>query len=169
MALLTYSPSNVLVSVAGLHTVQGYADGTFVRIYKESKPFEMKRAMDGSVERLFNKDEGYKVELTLAQTSTTNNVLSAIHNVDIVTKAGKFPLVVKDTTGQTSFFAGTAWIENIPEVIFSGGMETRTWVFGCTQAGLLIGGNGDISTIEDALLVGSSFLPVLAEFGIFGN
>lgn len=169
MALKTYSPRDILVSIAGLHTVQGYADGTFVRIYKESAPFGMKRAMDGSVERLFNKDEGYKVDLTLAQSSETNNILSAIHNVDIATKAGKFPLLIRDMKGQTSFFAGTAWVEDIPEVTFSNGMETRTWIFGCTQAGLLVGGNGDVTSIESALLAGTSFLPVLSDFGVFGR
>jgi len=167
--LLTYSPQEVLVSLAGLHTVGGYVDGTFVKISKNSSPFESQTAMDGQRERLYHHDEGYTLELTLAQSSASNNILSALHNVDLATRKGKFPVIIKDGTGQTSFFSGTSWVQQIPDVTFSNQMEQRTWVIGCADAVLAIGGNGSTSAIEDALLVGSSFLPALKSFGVFGG
>lgn len=167
MALSTYSPKDVIVSVAGFHTVQGYADGTFIKVSKDMKPFSTVRAMDGEMSRMYSQDDGYKVELTIMQSSSTNNVLSTLYNVDTATRIGKFPLFIKDSLGQSSFMAGTAWIEQIPDLTFGNQMETRTWVFGCSDAVIMFGGNEEVSQIEDALLVSSSTLPLLREFGIF--
>lgn len=167
MAVALYSPQDVIISLAGMHTISGYADGTFVRITKDMKPFSKVRAMDGEMARMYNSDEGFRVDLTIAQSSGSNNILTMIYNVDTATHMGKFPLFIRDSKGQTSFFAATAWIEQIPEVIFSNSMETRTWSFGCSEAAITIGGNGDTSLIEDSLLLGSAGLTVLKQFGVF--
>ncbi|WP_278939100.1 phage structural protein [Pseudomonas helleri] len=167
MALLTYSPKDVTVTIAGIHTATGYADGQFIKISKSGRNVERLRAMDGETARIFRKDENFKFELTLAQSSTTNNFLTTLYNIDVATHLGKFPILMKDHKGQSFFFSGIAWIEDMPDVVFSNQMETRTWVFTCTYAGLTIGGNGTPSDMEDALLVGSSFLPILKEFGAF--
>jgi hypothetical protein len=167
MALSTYSPSDVTITIAGMHSVTGYTDGTFVRITKDLKPFSKVRAMDGEQARMYFDDAGYKVELTLMQSSSSNNILQMIYNIDTVTHMGKFPLFIKDGRGQTSFLAATAWIEQIPEVTFGTELSDRTWIFGCSDVALTIGGNEDTSLIEDALLVGSSTLPILKQFGVF--
>lgn len=167
MALSTYSPSDVTVTLAGMHSVTGYIDGTFVKITKDMKPFSKVRAMDGEIARMYFDDAGYKVELTLMQSSASNNILSMIYNVDTLTHMGKFPLFIKDGRGQTSFLAGTAWIEQIPEITFGTELTERTWVFGCSDVVLNIGGNTDTSLIEDTLLVASSTLPILKQFGVF--
>lgn len=167
MALSTYSPKDVLITLAGLHTVSGYADGTFVRVTKDMKPFTKVRAMDGEMSRMYSEDSGYRVELTLMQSSSTNNILSMLYNIDTATRIGKFPLFIKDSLGQSSFMAGTAWIEEIPELSFGSGMETRTWVFGCSDAVIVFGGNEDTNAVESTLLVASSTLPLLREFGVF--
>lgn len=167
MALSTYSPSDVTVTIAGMHSVSGYTDGTFVRITKDLKPFSKVRAMDGEQARMYFDDTGYKVELTLMQSSSSNNILHMIHNVDTVTHMGKFPLFIKDGRGQTTFLAGTAWIEQIPEITFGTELSDRTWTFGCSDVILAIGGNEDTSLIEETLLVSSSTLPILKQFGVF--
>lgn len=167
MALSTYSPKDVTITLAGMHSVTGYADGTFVKITKDIKPFVKVRAMDGEMARMYFEDSGYQVELTLMQSSPTNNILSMLHSVDAATHMGKIPLFIKDGRGQTSFLAGTAWIEKIPDVTFGAELDTRTWVFGCAEVALTIGGNGSTSDMEDILLAGSSTLPLLKNFGVF--
>lgn len=164
MSLNTYSPSDVIVSVAGLHTVVGYAGETFIKIIKSARPFEKARAMNGEISRLYTEDSTYRLELTLMQSSPTNNVLSMLYNIDAATRVGKFPLFIKDGRGQTTFLSATTWIEQIPDVTFSGGMEMRTWIFGCADASLNIGGNDETSLVEDALMIGTSLLPVLKEY-----
>lgn len=167
MAISTYSPSDVTITLAGMHTVTGYADGTFVKISKDMKPFTTVRAMDKEMARVYTDDEGYRVELTLMQSSSTNNVLTMLYNIDATTRIGKIPLFIKDGKGQSSFLAGTAWIEQIPDVTFGANLSTRTWIFGCSDAVLTIGGNETTSAMEDILMATSSTLPILKQFGVF--
>ncbi len=164
--LYTYDPSDVSISVGGIHTVSGYVDGTFVNIVNNTKPVETHRAMDGTTERLYTKDEGYTVTVTLAQTSVSNNILSSIYNIDKVTRMGKFPLIIKDGQGQSVFFAPDAWISKAPDVVFGNEMQTREWQFDTAGAALAIAGNGKESEIADALLIGSAALPLLRQFGL---
>lgn len=167
MSISTYSPSDVTVTLAGMHSVTGYSSGTFIRITKDIRPFSKVRAMDGEIARMYSEDTGYKVELTLAQSSSTNNILTMLYNIDTATHMGKFPLFIKDGRGQTSFLAATAWIEQTPDILFGSELSERTWIFGCSDVALTIGGNGDTSLIEDSLLLASSTLPILKQFGVF--
>lgn len=167
MALLHYSPKDVSVTIAGFIQIDGYVDGTFINISRDVQPFETMKAMDGNVARLYKKDSGYKFELTLAQSSGSNNLLSAMYNIDIATQIGKFPLFIKDARGSTTFMSLTTWIEDIPQVTFSNGMESRTWTFRCSQASLNIGGNAEQSAIESALSFSTQLLPLLNDFGVF--
>lgn len=164
MSINTYSPKDVLVSVAGMHTVTGYADGTFVRIKKDGRPFRKQRSMSGEQARIYEEDQGFTVELTLMQSSSSNNILSMLYNIDIATRMGKFPLIIKDGRGSTTFVSLTTWIEQIPDVTFGSTLSTNTWVFGCSDAIINIGGNDDTSLVEDALMIASSTLPLLKQF-----
>lgn len=163
-SLTTYSPSDVIVSIGGFHTVTGYADGTFVRILKEMKPFDKQRAMDGEISRIYSQDDVFKVELSIMQSSGSNNILSMLYNIDIATRVGKFPMIIKDSRGQTSFVALTAWVEQIPDVTFAKDLQVWTWTFGCTEATLMVGGNEDTGLVEQALMIGTAALPLLKQF-----
>lgn len=162
-----YSPKDVTVLLGGFYKLDGYASDTFINIRKDVKPFDAMKSMDGEQSRIYRKDEGYTVELTLAQSSAANNILSAIYNVDVATQMGKFPLFIKDLKGSTTFFAGTAWIEDIPDTSFGAELTTRTWVIGTSEAGLNIGGNQENSTVLDIIGIGSSALPILKDLGVF--
>ncbi|WYN05071.1 virion structural protein [Pseudomonas phage UNO-G1W1] len=164
-SLANYSPSDVTITVAGLYSVTGYAEGTFIRITKDTQQTTSIRAMDGTMSRIKSPDTGWKVEITLAQSSSGNDIFSTLWNVDKVTGMGKFPLFIKDGSGSTMFMAGTAWIEDIPEIIFSNQMETRTWRFGATDVIVNIGGNGD-SDFSSVLGLGASVLPILENFKV---
>lgn len=166
-SLALYSPKDVIVLLGGFYKVDGYASDTFINIRKDIKPFDAMKSMDGEQARIYRKDEGYTVELTLAQSSATNNILSAMYNIDIATQMGKFPLLIKDLKGSTTFFAGTAWIEDVPDASFGQELTTRTWVIGTSEAGLNIGGNQENSTALDIIGIGSSALPLLKDFGVF--
>jgi hypothetical protein len=163
--LLNYSPSDVSITVAGLYSVTGFAEGTFVRISKDTQQATTVRAMDGTMSRIKSPDTGWKVEITLAQSSSGNDILSMLWNIDKVTGMGKFPLFIKDGSGSTMFTAGTAWVEEIPDIVFSNQMETRTWKFAATDVLVNVGGNGgnDLSSI---LGLGSSVLSTLKTFQI---
>ena len=164
-SLRNYSPSDVTITVAGLYSVTGYAEGTFVKITKDTQQVTTIRAMDGTMSRIKSPDTGWRIELTLAQSSSANDILSTLWNVDKVTGMGKFPLMVKDGSGSTMFMAATAWIEEVPDIVFSGQMETRTWVLRATDVIANIGGNGD-GDLSSILGLTSSVLPILQNFQI---
>lgn len=164
-SLTTYSPEEVIVTIAGMHTVTGYVDGTFIRIYKDSKPVTKMRAMDGSVARVYSPETTWSFDLTIMQSSVTNDILSAFWNVDQVTQMGKFPIMVKDGRGSSLFIAATAWVEEMPDLTFSNQIEGRTWRFGCAEVMINIGGAGPLG-IEGAAGIASGALPILRQFGV---
>lgn len=166
-SLANYSPSDVTITVAGLYSVTGFAEGTFVRISKDTQQIYTTRAMDGTMSRIKSPDTGWKIEITLAQSSSANDIFSVFWNVDKVTGLGKFPLFIKDGSGSTMFMAATAWIEELPDIVFSNQLETRTWRFCATDVLVNIGGNDDNgSDLSSILGLSASVLPVLETFQI---
>lgn len=164
-SLRNYSPSDVTITVAGMYSVTGYAEGTFVKITKDTQQITTIRAMDGTMSRIKSPDTGWRIELTLAQSSSGNDVLSTLWNVDKVTGMGKFPLMIKDGSGSTMFMAASAWVEEVPDIVFSNQMEGRTWALRATDVIVNIGGNGD-GDLSSILGLSASVLPVLKNFNI---
>lgn len=163
MALLTYVPSQLDVSLAGFINISGFAQGSFLEIRKDVTPYQYQSAMDGQTSRTFVYDANYTVTLTLAQSSESNNDLNSLHALDLATQLGKVPLMIRDKSGSTTFFSPTAWIENYPELVFSDGMEGRQWTIRCTEGRLTVGGSGDANLFDR--LVGQ--LPGIAN--LFGG
>lgn len=164
-SLRNYSPSDVTITVAGLYSVTGYAEGTFVKITKDTQQITTVRAMDGTMSRIKSPDTGWRIEITLAQSSSGNDVFSTLWNVDKVTGMGKFPLMIKDSSGSTMFMAASSWVEEVPDIIFSNQLEGRTWVLRATDVIVNIGGNGD-GDLSSILGLSASVLPVLQNFNI---
>ncbi|MND61435.1 hypothetical protein D3C80_526940 [compost metagenome] len=164
-SLTTYSPKDVTCTIAGICSVEGYADGEFIRISKNENAVSTRRAMDGTQSRVYSPDTGWQLQLTLMQSSTTNDLISALWNVDQVTRMGKFPIFIKDGLGTTMFMAASCWVESPADVVFSNQLETRTWIFACTEVSVNIGGAGNLG-IESALGLGSAALPLLKTFGV---
>lgn len=165
MALLTYSPSEVNVSIAALYFIDGFVDGSFVTITKDEQNFQYQKAIDGNIARLLRKDDTYTVSLSLAQTSAANDMLTLIHTVDLKTGLGKFPLFIKDGSGSSLFFATNCWIEKLPDLVFTTGIEARVWSIKCSFAAMTVGGNSD-STLSDILGIGSLALTGLGAAGV---
>ncbi len=151
MALLTYIPAQVDVSLAGFINISGFADGSFIDIKKDISPYQSTRAMDGTTSRTFVFDTNYTVTLTLAQSSPSNNDLNSLHALDLATQMGKVPLLIRDKSGSTLLFSPTAWVENYPDIVFSKNMEARQWVLKCSDAVLTVGGAGDANVFEQLL------------------
>jgi hypothetical protein len=160
--LATYIPAAVDILLAGLIPVSGYVDGSFVTITKDVKPFTSKRTADGTVSRLYNKDQTYTVSISLYSGSGSNDALTKLWQLDEISQRGKFPLLIKDSSGSDLFFSGTTWIEGIPPLVKSNTFDSRTWVLRSSSAVINIGGNGsEESLIMDLINMASSALPAL--------
>jgi Protein of unknown function (DUF3277) len=123
----TYNPERVVVNVNG-HNVTGFADGTFVAIAQVSDGITTQVGSDGEIARAINTDRRCNVTITLQQTSQSNDFLSNLHEVDMLTcgsKAG--PIMVQDLCGTTLFAAASSWITKMPDTEFGKEISTRAW------------------------------------------
>jgi len=190
MAVSTYSPCDVSV-IYGLKHISGFMDGSFVSIRRETPIFNHQRSMDGHCAVSVQKYSTYTITLTLAQTSSSNQFLHSLQKTMMksLTKLdstspfsglsslsgikttvsniiSKLPFIIKDSSGNSVFFGTDVWLSEEPEVVYSAGMEGRTWTIKCLNASSSIAGNG-----EDDLLAELAGIGAIAEgvTGIIGG
>ena len=190
MAVSTYSPSDVSV-IYGLKHISGFMEGSFVSIKRETPIFNHVRSMDGHCAISVQKYSTYTITLTLAQTSSSNQFLHSLQKTMMksLTKLdstspfsglsslsgikttvsnviSKLPFIIKDGSGNSVFFGTDVWLSEEPEVVYSAGMEGRTWTIKCLNASSSIAGNG-----EDDLLAELAGIGAIAESvtGIIGG
>ena len=141
MALGTYSPDKVSINVAG-HIITGYTETSFVDIEFSNDRITMEKGADGEVARVINSDDSAIITIRLQQTSSSNDVLSALFDADLISSSGAFPINVTDTSGSSSFTCDAAWITQYPTTTFSDGVEQREWNIQCGSLKLAhVGGN----------------------------
>jgi hypothetical protein len=150
--LATYIPEEVNVLIGGLLPISGFVDGTFLEVRKDIIPFSSTRTPDGTVARLYNNDQTYTITLTLYSGSDSNDVLTKFWQLDEITQRGKFPLMIRDSSGSDMFFSTTTWIESPASIVKSNNFDSRTWVLRSSQAVINIGGNGDAASILGSLV-----------------
>jgi hypothetical protein len=136
----TYDPKLITI-IFGPIIVSGYVDGTFVSVDRAGDSFEKDVGADGTVDRTNKNRDDFTVTLTLKQTSLTNDLLSATHNADKLSNAGKFPLTIKDLNGTTTLFAAQAWVAKDPTVEEGNTSSNREWRLETGPGTLLVGGN----------------------------
>lgn len=163
MSIWNYNPDSVTVLVAGVIPIDGFVDGTFVSIDKDVLPSVAVRTPDGTVARVMNYDQTYTINITLHNGSESNELLTKLWQLDEITGGkGKYPLLIKDHSGSDLFFSTTTWIEKVPTLAKSSGVDQRTWVMRSAFAAINIGGNGDVSSLlEDITNTITSALPAL--------
>jgi len=190
MSVSTYSPSDVSV-IYGLKHINGFTDGSFITIHRETPLFSHQRSMDGKVALSMQRFSTYTVTLTLSQTSDSNQFLHSLQKLMMksLTKLdstspfsglsslsgikttvsnviSKLPFIIRDGSGNSVFFARDVWLDTEPDVVYSAGMESRVWTIKCLNATNSIAGNG-----EDDLLAELAGIGAIAESvtGIIGG
>lgn len=160
--IFNYVPDDVSVLIAGLLTADGFVDGTFVNIDKDDMPYRSRTTADGRTSRLYRRSQTYTVSLTFHQGSIANDFLTKLWELDEVTGKAKFTMLVKDRSGSDLFFASTCWIEGLPSLVKSNGIDSKTWRIKCSFATINFGNNKEQSTIvQDLVNIATSSLPAL--------
>ncbi|WP_461246465.1 phage structural protein [Treponema sp. R6D11] len=136
----TYDPKKVVVTFAGV-TISGYMDGTFVNVAPGGEAFEKHKGADGSIDRVNKSEFGFRVTLTLKQTSPINPILAGLLNVDKLTNAGIATLLIQDLNGSGILTAPQAWLVQDPESDWSDSMSGREWIIDTGLATYIPGGN----------------------------
>jgi hypothetical protein len=159
MELWTYAPDQVNITIGGFYSVEGLADGTFVRISKDTKPLETARTTDGMVARRRVINDTYTIEITVMSGSPANNIFTRFWKIDEVTDLGKFPILIRDNSGTGYFFSNCAWVEQIPSLQFSTSVGNNAWIIRAHDGVLNIGGNSAQSNVENLAELALSGLP----------
>lgn len=151
-----YAPDDFTIVISKgdfIHTITGYADGTFIsmdRLVPSSTPYQgVGGAAFGRVKRRVT---GMNVTVTLHQYSPSNTVLQQLQLADANTSNNDwvFNCTLKDPSGMTVASSNTAIIASPPNVSFGSDTSTRDWAIYLFGSDLFIGGNIPLSDSEVA-------------------
>lgn len=138
--VLTYDPKNVSMIVGG-KIAHGFADGTFIKAMRNQQAFTLKVGADGEGTRAKSNDKSGKYEITLMQSSSFNDILSAYASADELSDSGIVPILLRDNNGTTIATSLTAWVQKLPDTELAKEVGTRTWIFETDAMELFVGGN----------------------------
>ena len=149
MSTKDYDPNGVVISLGppigegATVTMEGFADGTFITVNRNNPNWSVMSGASGETARARSNDLTGTVELTLMQSSASNNILSAFLTADEATNSGKFSFYMEDGASGTVISAAEMWVQQAPTVEFGKELGDRVWtletgqlVYGAVQ-GLL--------------------------------
>lgn len=136
----TYDPKNVSVIVGG-KIVSGFTDGTFITAERTEDMWNMKVGVDGIGTRAKTNNRSGKYTITLHQSSSSNDDLSAFAAADELSDTGAVPVLIKDNSGRSLVTSATAWVKKYPNAEFAKEVSNRVWVLETDEMVIFEGGN----------------------------
>jgi hypothetical protein len=107
--------------------MSGFADGTFVSVARDADSWAKHVGADGEVSRAKSNNRTGTLKLTLAQTSNSNAILSGLVAADELTGDGVVPILIKDGSGTSLYFAGEGWVKKPADAEFGNEIGNREW------------------------------------------
>lgn len=152
-----YCPDDFTIVISKgdfVHTVSGFADGTFAsmnRLVPSSTPYQGV-GRSNSFGRVKRAVTGMTVDVTLHQYSPSNTVLQQLQLADseVTDNSWVFSVTIKDLSGQTVASSNSAIIAAPPTVAFSSDTSTRDWQIYLFGSDLFVGGNMPLAPAEVA-------------------
>jgi len=145
--VLTYDPKKVAV-IFGARQITGFSEDDMISIESSGEGMTKVVGADGEVARSIDPNETSKVTFHLMGSSQSNVFLSELYNLDRATGAGILPLIIKDLSGSTMFFAQQAWVVNLPSFDMGRQLGTCDWEIDTGQVSEpIIGGNESASQL----------------------
>lgn len=139
--VLTYNPKKNII-IYGAKQLTGFAEDDMITIKPLGDGMQIFSGADGEVGRSIDPNSTYEVTVSLATFSKSNDYLSNCFNKDRKTGNNMLPLIIKDLSGSTLFFAKQAWIKNFPESKRGRKISNQDWTFNTGQVDdPIIGGN----------------------------
>lgn len=140
MSVKTFDPKQFSIIVGG-KIISGFADGTFIKITRHEQAFMLKVGVDGEGARAKSGNRSGTFEVSIMNSSASNDDLSAFALADEISGSGVVPVLVKDGSGRTVAEATTAWVQKFPDSEFGKEIGERTWILETDEIVLFIGGN----------------------------
>lgn len=136
----TYDPKKVIITFGGL-ILSGFAEGKMVTVKRKEDMWSMQIGVDGEGARSKSNNKSGEIEISLLQTSASNEALSALALSDENSNSAALPFAIKDISGASLFLAETAWIKKYPDAEYTDKATTRTWMFETDLILLNVAGN----------------------------
>ena len=130
-----------MACIVGGKIGQGFSDGTFIKVERNEQAFSLKVGVDGEGTRAKSNNKSGKITITLMQSSSFNDVLSAFAAADELSNTGAVPFFLKDNSGRTLVTALTCWVQKYADSEFAKEVSTRTWVLETDDIEVFVGGN----------------------------
>ena len=142
MPVKVYDPASVVLLFNGI-PIRGYAPGTFISATQNDQTFRLYVGVSGEATRGMTNNASGRIQVTLQQSSTSNDVLSAFHAADTVATRGLgvSAVQVKDLNGSTLVLANTAWIVQYPDISFASSVGNRVWTIETDSIAFSAGGS----------------------------
>lgn len=138
-----WNPKRLVVTWRGIPFL-GFMDGTFVSVEADEDAAMKHVGADGRATVALNPNRGAAVTVTIAQSSPTNDLLSALLPNAEGDSLPSGDLLIKDLNGTTLFHAETAWIKKVANLTFGKEIEGREWVLDCEAATIFVGGSAGV-------------------------
>jgi hypothetical protein len=125
--------------------MSGFADGTFVSVERSTDSFTKVSGADGIVSRAKTNDRSGSLKFTVAQTSPSNDILSAFALADEINNKGVVPVLIKDNSGRSVYISAFGWVKKPPTSEFGKDISSREWDLDLADLDVFLGGNADES------------------------
>lgn len=142
MAVRTYDPKSVIITIGGV-PMSGFSDTTFVEIAREEATWTKVVGADGYVTRGKTNNFSGTITLTLKQSSPSNDILSALLAADEVSNSGIVPILIKDLSGNSTYFSAQGWVQQYPSSTFGKEINDREWIIALADIDLFVGSNAE--------------------------
>jgi hypothetical protein len=123
--------------------MSGFSDGTFLEVVRDEATWTKVVGADGYVTRGKTNNFSGTLTLTLKQSSPSNDVLSGFAAVDEVSNSGIVPILVKDLSGNSTYFSGQGWVKQYANSTFAKDITDREWTIDLAQLDLFVGSNAE--------------------------
>lgn len=138
-----YDPRGITVSLCGILIASGFSEDSMVKVTQTTPRFDQLVGVLGDVCRVKQYDRTATVALSLMQSATANDQLSALlaRDENLPNGAGVGSFLLQDLQGTTLITAAHAWVRGYPETEFGKKVNARAWEIMLADCQVLVGGN----------------------------
>lgn len=136
-----WNPDQVDVIVGGV-PMSGFSEDGMIELEESEERFIVVKGVDGEITRSKVVARLATLTIKLMNTSRSNDVLSALHTLDLSTSggAGVVPFGVIDRNGTSLMAAPEGWVNGFPPVKMGKQGEERTWKCTIIDYRMFVGG-----------------------------
>lgn len=146
MAIRTYDPKNVIVTLTTASGVSsiigGFADGVGIKISRKNDMWDVSTGMDGQTSRVRKNDRSGEITLALAQTSPSNDFLSAMSENDTV-DGDLATLSIDDAVTGSHYFSTSCWVRKHADTEYGKEISNREWILDTVDMDMSSKGNAE--------------------------